>query len=201
MSFSIDRLITSPRYCNTCNKTEHLKRSGTSHRVYYCAQSCQKKDCKAYKKLWPIAKKAIFLKHKRKYTPKSKEQYLSLANLPLDIICHITKHLTPTDVERVSFTCMQFNCKKKKLAAAILTAAPNKKIIDDKLLKIIKLYSNLKYLDLSECCNITDAGLAHLSTLPLQSLNLNWCHNITNTGLAHLSALPLQSLHVESYYI
>eukprot|EP00808_Paulinella_micropora_P024366 g60081.t1 len=47
------------------------------------------------------------------------------------------------------------------------------------------------------CAQITNAGLAHLSALPLQHLSLQDCVQITDAGLAHLSGLPLQHLDLE----
>jgi F-box/leucine-rich repeat protein 14 len=50
-------------------------------------------------------------------------------------------------------------------------------------------------LDLGECPQVTDGGLAHLaSLLQLRALNLCKCSQITNVGLAHLADLPLERL-------
>jgi hypothetical protein len=46
------------------------------------------------------------------------------------------------------------------------------------------------------CRYITDEGLFHLSTLPLQELNLMNCREITDDGLVHLQQLPLQELNL-----
>ncbi len=68
---------------------------------------------------------------------------------------------------------------------------------DATLQDIATRFPNLRSLDLSDCKTISDAGLAHLSTLPLQSLDLSHCYSITNEGLAHLSGLPLHSLSLK----
>ncbi len=48
----------------------------------------------------------------------------------------------------------------------------------------------LRFLDLSENRNVTNAGLARLKALPqITGLNLSSC-SITSTGLRHLSSLP-----------
>ena len=75
----------------------------------------------------------------------------------------------------------------------------NSKITDDDLARIVKEYKNgrkLTSLNLSNCTNITDAGLAHLAELPLTQLNLSGCENITDAGLAHLTGLPLTQLNL-----
>ncbi len=54
----------------------------------------------------------------------------------------------------------------------------------------------LNNLNLSFCVQITDAGLGHLVTLPLNNLNLSFCVQITDAGLAHLVALPLNNLNL-----
>ncbi len=77
----------------------------------------------------------------------------------------------------------------------------NSKITDDDLARIIKEYKNrgnLKSLNLYNCTNITDAGLAHLAGLSLTQLNLTICENITDAGLAHLKGLPLTQLNLSA---
>jgi hypothetical protein len=192
MSFPVARSTILPAHCEVCNETEHLKKCGTCHRVYYCGRSCQKKDWKVHKKICSIAKKNLFSEHKRKYHPKIEKP--SFSNLPLDVTCYITQFLNPRDIERITFTSMQLNRQKKALAASLLTVVLEKDITDDKLLKIIKLYHNLTSLDLSDCKRITDVGLAHLRSLPLQNLNLSDCNRISNIGLYYLKTLPLQIL-------
>ena len=51
----------------------------------------------------------------------------------------------------------------------------------------------LKHLDLSEVKNITDEGLAHLSTMQLEFFSLSSAC-VTDAGLTHLAALPLRHL-------
>ena len=57
-------------------------------------------------------------------------------------------------------------------------------------------FVSLRSLNLSGCCNITDAGVASLSSLTrLQTLNFNYCNKITDAGVAFLSSLTgLQTL-------
>ena len=53
----------------------------------------------------------------------------------------------------------------------------------------------LKYLNLSGCRQITDAGLAHLNGMQqLTELDLMDCEQITNAALTHLTGLPLEFL-------
>eukprot|EP00808_Paulinella_micropora_P020906 g5143.t1 len=54
----------------------------------------------------------------------------------------------------------------------------------------------LEQLDLEFCSHITDAGIAHLAALPLRTLSLSACSQVTDAGLAHLTALPLQNLNL-----
>ena len=66
--------------------------------------------------------------------------------------------------------------------------------IDDRVLgelvKELHPVNRLRFLDLAENRNITNAGLALLGGLPqLTSLNLSSC-TISSAGLAHLKALP-----------
>ena len=50
----------------------------------------------------------------------------------------------------------------------------------------------LKYLDLSHCLQLTDAGFAHLAGLTqLVQLSLSWCDALTDVGLAHIAWLNL----------
>ena len=53
----------------------------------------------------------------------------------------------------------------------------------------------LQSLDLGSC-NITDKGLVHLRSLPLEHLRLEGCEKITDAGLKHLRFLPLQRLNI-----
>ena len=52
----------------------------------------------------------------------------------------------------------------------------------------------LQTLYLSGCKALTDAGLAHLKCLPLHTLDLSNCSALTDAGLAHLKCLPLYTL-------
>jgi hypothetical protein len=66
--------------------------------------------------------------------------------------------------------------------------------IDDadllRLVEQLREVQALRFLDLSENRNVTDAGLARLRGLPqLTGLNLSSC-SITNPGLKHLEGLP-----------
>ena len=72
------------------------------------------------------------------------------------------------------------------------------KRITDAGLAHISTLTSLQHLDLDNCTRITDAGLAHLSTLTsLQHLDLNNCTRITDAGLAHISTLTsLQHLYL-----
>ena len=56
--------------------------------------------------------------------------------------------------------------------------------------------TGLQTLNLRECGKITDAGLSSLSSLTgLQTLNLNYCYKITDAGVSSLSSLTgLQTL-------
>ena len=45
---------------------------------------------------------------------------------------------------------------------------------------------------LDDCYRVTDAGLAHLYSLPLQHLSLRGCSFMTDAGLAHFSAAVLE---------
>ena len=56
----------------------------------------------------------------------------------------------------------------------------------------------LHKLILSE--DITNAGLTHLSSLPLDTLNMSYCYCITDAGVAHLSSLPLHTLDMSYCY-
>jgi len=50
--------------------------------------------------------------------------------------------------------------------------------------------TSLRYLNLSYCAGVTDAGLAHLKAFPgLRQLYLRGCNRITDAGLLHLHAL------------
>ena len=71
-------------------------------------------------------------------------------------------------------------------------------ITDKQLETIVKTFPNLTSLNLAECEDITDAGLAHLAQLhALTSLDLAYCSNITDAGLAHLAQLhALTSLNL-----
>lgn len=57
---------------------------------------------------------------------------------------------------------------------------------------------NLSKLKISACDDVTDAGFAHLSSLPLHSLCVTYCDSITDDGLAHLSSLPLEELNISN---
>ena len=58
------------------------------------------------------------------------------------------------------------------------------------LVRVLRNYPQVTELDLSDCPDITDAGLLHLQSLPhLTHLNLSGCHHITDTGLGNLSSL------------
>jgi hypothetical protein len=84
----------------------------------------------------------------------------------------------------------QFKDKKEKITSLDLSSC--RKITDAGLAHL----STLALTELNLCFTggITDEGLAHLKTLPLTKLNLSWLIMITGTGLAHLSALPLKNL-------
>ncbi|XP_001630715.2 F-box/LRR-repeat protein 14 [Nematostella vectensis] len=62
------------------------------------------------------------------------------------------------------------------------------KITDNALRHISKGLINLECLNLSFCCGISGAGLAHLATLrSLRELNLRSCEGVNNEGIAHLA--------------
>lgn len=57
----------------------------------------------------------------------------------------------------------------------------------------------LRFLDLSENCNVTNKGLERLKAAPqITGLNLSSC-SITDTGLKHLRALPNLATLILSY--
>ncbi len=75
----------------------------------------------------------------------------------------------------------------------------NSNITDDDLARIVKEYKNglkLISLNLSNCTNITNAGLKHLKGLALTQLNLSGCRTISNAGLEHLKGLALTQLNL-----
>ncbi len=63
-------------------------------------------------------------------------------------------------------------------------------IQDEDLIPLLKKNPHIKLLNLKECTNITDAGLAPLKNLTqLKSLNLFCCYQFTDVGLEHLAGL------------
>ena len=58
---------------------------------------------------------------------------------------------------------------------------------DDDLRKLAERSQDCKKLNCADATRITDAGLAHLETLPLYQLVLSGCKKITDVGLSHLS--------------
>ncbi len=75
-----------------------------------------------------------------------------------------------------------------------LSGLPNLSDSDLKIILDKTSGTHITSINLSNCKNITDAGLAHLVTLTLlSSLNLSKCKNITDAGLAHLVPLTLLS--------
>jgi hypothetical protein len=55
----------------------------------------------------------------------------------------------------------------------------------------------LNTLDVDHCRNISDAGLVHISAMSqLHSLSIPRCPKITDAGLAHLKGLHLQTLNM-----
>lgn len=78
-------------------------------------------------------------------------------------------------------------------------------LIDSELEYAVCHLPNIRHLDLSHCDKLTDAGLSHLHNLRfLQDLYLNFCFNpsspnITNNGLSHLATLPLQKLDLHNF--
>ena|GEM_PF-1202428 len=69
--------------------------------------------------------------------------------------------------------------------------------LTDAGLEHLKSLTSLQNLNLSNC-NLTDAGLEHLKSLTsLQNLDLRGCGNLTGAGLEHLKTLTsLQTLHL-----
>jgi hypothetical protein len=75
----------------------------------------------------------------------------------------------------------------------------NSNITDNDLARIILEYrkcGKLASLNLSNCKNITDAGLGSLANIPLTKLNLSGCSDITDAGLAHFTNAPLTDLNL-----
>jgi len=60
------------------------------------------------------------------------------------------------------------------------------------------LFFACPYCECEKFCKITDAGLAHISSLSLHKLDLSKCKNVTDAGLAHLSSLSLKTLNIRS---
>ena len=73
---------------------------------------------------------------------------------------------------------------------------------DDELQDLVRKFPSLRSVDLSNCTQITDAGLAHLRGLTsLENLNLHGCVHITDAGLAHLRGLIfLKDLNLSDCY-
>lgn len=72
-----------------------------------------------------------------------------------------------------------------------------KELNHEHLEEIARNFPKLKNLNLGYF-EIKDAGLTHLSKLPLQKLHFLYCQEITDNGLKHLSKLPLQYLNIWS---
>ena len=47
---------------------------------------------------------------------------------------------------------------------------------------------------MSGCEHITDEGLVHLSSMPLETLSVCYCKQVTDAGLAHLSSTAARFL-------
>jgi hypothetical protein len=76
-------------------------------------------------------------------------------------------------------------------------------ITNDDLERIIQEYKKcgkLVSINLSGCEHITNAGLAHLTGIPLKRLNLSGCFKITHAGLAHLTGIPLKRLNLSGCF-
>jgi hypothetical protein len=58
----------------------------------------------------------------------------------------------------------------------------------------LKDVTTLKHVVLSDCTQLTDAGLAHLEGMPIQTSNLRGRNQLTDAGLAPLRARLGQQL-------
>ena len=68
-------------------------------------------------------------------------------------------------------------------------------LTDEDLLKALQENHEITQLDLTNCKNITDAGLAHIKHFQwLKSLKLHDCKKITDEGLSHLTGLSQLTL-------
>lgn len=94
-------------------------------------------------------------------------------------------------------------------AIALLAQLPNIQHLDlsdfhypiDGIIPFITT-SALTSLDLCNCIQLTDAGLAHVANLPnLNTLAIDCCSRVTSEGLAHLAALDnLHTLNMDGCY-
>src|SRR5437868_3461628 len=70
--------------------------------------------------------------------------------------------------------------------------------IDYPKISYISLF-NLSQLDLSNCNQIADTGISHLSSLiNLNNLNLSWCDQITDSGISNLSCENISTLSLNN---
>jgi Leucine-rich repeat (LRR) protein len=93
-------------------------------------------------------------------------------------------HLVELDVRNcrgVTIEGIELLADKQSLRV-LKIGGPN---IDDAVLKVVGTMDQLTGLDLDNCA-ITDAGMAHLAPLPLESLSLYQCAKVTDRGMAIL---------------
>jgi hypothetical protein len=73
---------------------------------------------------------------------------------------------------------------------------------DDSLEVVSRAFPRLQLLDVEDCTELTDAGLASMTVLSnLRHLNLGGLNEPTATGLAMLCHLPLQELYLADSFI
>jgi hypothetical protein len=68
-------------------------------------------------------------------------------------------------------------------------------LTDNQLQKLVSFFPKLIYVDVENCFNLTDAGIAHLQSLSLNRLKIAGCR-VTNTSLQLLGAMPLKRLEI-----
>ncbi len=103
------------------------------------------------------------------YAKDSPEYTLTMKNISQQ---NVFKNIKPEQHAKISLALGLLNLSGSDTTDEVLRALPT-------------LYPKLKILRLSDC-NITNAGLVHLTALPLQTLTIEGCANITQEGVLQL---------------
>ena len=119
------------------------------------------------------------------FTPTLILNGITVSDTDMEKLCqHPRRHLEFTDCDITDMGLVHI--RNMPLEHLVLMSCF--KISDVGLVSLSSILS-LKFLELSYCPKITDAGLSTLSVLPLETLELINCKEITDGGLVHLSAL------------